>query len=64
MPPIFDYNCGKCKHEYEVFYTSQTAVQKEEKLEKCPKCGSTRKKRTVSKGTSFQLKGAWFKDGY
>lgn len=63
--PLHDYKCKKCKKEYEVFYTSQSAVEKEEKDEKCPECGSTSKKRLISKGTSFQLKGkGWFSDGY
>lgn len=62
--PIYDYLCGKCKHEFEVFYTTQSAVEREEKLEKCPTCGSKRKKRTVPKRIDFQLKGKWFREGY
>ncbi len=65
MPPIYDYECKKCKHDYAVFYTSQGAVLREEKLEKCPKCESTKKKKLISKATSFILKGkGWYKDGY
>lgn len=65
MPPIFDYKCGKCSHEFEVFYTTQSAAEREEKTEKCPVCGSKRKRRTVSKGTSHILNGkGWYKDGY
>lgn len=65
MPPIYDYNCKACSHEYEVFYTTQSAVAKEERAEKCPKCSSTKKKKVVSKRVSFQLKGpGWYKDGY
>jgi putative FmdB family regulatory protein len=63
--PIHDYKCKACKKEFEVFYTSQSAVEREEKKEKCPHCGSTRKTRTISKGTSHILKGSgWYKDGY
>lgn len=63
--PIHDYQCLKCDREYEVFYSSQSKVETEEPEEKCPKCGSVKKKRLVSKGTSFELKGkGWAKDGY
>jgi putative FmdB family regulatory protein len=63
--PIHGYKCQKCKAEFEVFYTSQSAVQREEPMEKCPKCGSLKKKRDLPKRTSFQLNGkGWFKDGY
>jgi putative FmdB family regulatory protein len=65
--PIYSYLCKekKCSHEYEVFYTSQSKVEIEEPVEKCPKCGSTKKEKQVSKSTSFILKGkGWYKDGY
>lgn len=63
--PFYDYKCSKCSKEYEVFYTSQSAVAREEKAEKCPQCGSTRKKKLVSKGTDFILKGpGWARDRY
>jgi predicted nucleic acid-binding Zn ribbon protein len=48
-----------------VFYTSQSAVEREERREKCPGCGAKTKKRLVAKGTSFILKGKnWSRDGY
>ncbi len=63
--PIFGYRCGKCRKEFEVFYTTQSAVEREEPSEKCPECGSTKKRKLPPKGTSFQLKGkGWAKDGY
>lgn len=63
--PIHGYTCSKCKSEFEVFYRSQSAVGAEEKTEKCPTCGSKRKKRAVPKRTSFQLNGkGWYRDGY
>jgi putative FmdB family regulatory protein len=63
--PIYQYNCKACTKEYEVFYTSQEAVKREEKKEKCPECGSTKKKKLVSKGTDFILKGkGWARDNY
>ena len=62
MPPLIDYRCldKACNHEYEVFYTSQSAREAEEKLERCPMCGSTRKTKLVSKGTGFTLKGSGY----
>jgi putative FmdB family regulatory protein len=62
--PIHDYQCQKCRREFEVFYTTQSAVTREEKSEACPACGSTKKKRLVPKQTSHILKGNWFKQGY
>jgi putative FmdB family regulatory protein len=63
--PVYSYACRSCNHEFDVFYTSQAAVKREEKSEKCPRCESKKKKRAVSKGTSFILKGnGWFKTGY
>ncbi len=64
--PIHGYECKneECKYEYEVFYQSQSQVKREEPEEECPKCGSKEKERQVPKGTSFQLKGRWFKQGY
>jgi putative FmdB family regulatory protein len=65
--PIHDYRClnKKCKKEFEVFYSSQSSVEREEPEEKCPECGSLKKEKLVSKSTSFILKGkGWAKDGY
>jgi putative FmdB family regulatory protein len=63
--PMYDYDCKKCKNKFEVFYTSQSKVKEEEKHEKCPACGSTRKTKVVSKSTSHILNGkGWYKDGY
>lgn len=63
--PIHNYKCKKCKHEYEVFYTTQSAVEKEEADEQCPKCESKQKERQFPKGTSFILKGkGWARDNY
>lgn len=63
--PIHGYICSKCKKEFEVFYTSQAAVEREEKAEKCPDCGSAKKRRAPPKNTSFDLKGkGWYRDGY
>lgn len=64
MPPIYDYQCRNCNHEYEVFYKTQAAVKEEEKKETCPVCASVKKKKLVSKNTGIDLKGRWFKQGY
>jgi putative FmdB family regulatory protein len=65
--PFIDYKCKneECNHEFNVFYTSQSAKDREEAEEKCPKCGSTEKEQQISRETSFVLKGGgWFKQGY
>lgn len=60
--PIYTYKCEQCEHEYEVFYKTFSAVDREESTEKCPECESDKKVRTVNTGTSFQLKGrGWYK---
>lgn len=55
-----------CGHEYEVFYTSFGAVEREEAGELCPKCGGAVKQRSeVPTATSFILKGrGWAKTKY
>jgi predicted nucleic acid-binding Zn ribbon protein len=65
--PTHGYRCVKCTKEYEVFYTSQSAVEREEKGEKCPesKCGSKEKKRLPPTGATFiKGKGSWYSNGY
>lgn len=63
--PIYKYKCKQCTHEYEQLYTSFSAVDAEEKGERCPKCASTDKERLLNEKTSFQLKGhGWAKDKY
>jgi predicted nucleic acid-binding Zn ribbon protein len=64
--PIYEYKCLRCKKDYTIFFTSQSAVEREERHERCVHCHSRRKKRsTVPKGTSHILKGkGWFRDGY
>ena len=58
--PIYDYRCSQCKKQYEYFHANS-----EDKIPKCPHCGSSHAKKLVSKDTSFQLKGGgWAKDRY
>ena len=63
--PIYQYKCNNCGHKYEQLYLSFSAVDREEKDEPCPKCGSKDKFRCPPAGTSFQLKGSgWARDRY
>ncbi|MCE5283053.1 MAG: zinc ribbon domain-containing protein [Deltaproteobacteria bacterium] len=42
--PIYEYECGKCQENFEVFFRSR-----DEKVDiVCPKCGSKRAKRRMS----------------
>ena len=63
--PIIAYKCKECEKEFEVFYKSQGERELEEPNEVCPQCGSEKKEKQISTGTSFQLKGSgWYRDGY
>lgn len=63
--PTYAYRCGKCEHEYEIFYTSIPAAEREEPTETCPKCDAPEKERLVTGGSGFILKGGgWAKDRY
>lgn len=63
--PLHDYECLKCKKQFEVFYSTMSAVDREEPEEKCPECQSVEKKRLISKGTTHIFKsGSWAKSGY
>ena len=57
--PIYEYACGKCKHEWEV---SQRIT--DDPVKTCPSCRSRRVKKLISQ-TSFVLKGGgWYSDLY
>jgi len=56
--PIYEYQCTKCGHEFEVLQKFSDAP-----LSTCPKCKGKVKK--VISNTSFVLKGSgWYADGY
>ena len=58
--PIYDYECGRCKRQYEYFHNGSS-----DKKAKCPHCGSQDPKKLPSKKTSHVLKGkGWARDGY
>jgi putative FmdB family regulatory protein len=57
--PIYEYQCGKCKHVLE-------ALQKfaEEPLKFCPECGADALKRLLS-APRFRLKGSgWYETDF
>lgn len=57
--PIYEYECGKCGHEFEV---EQRIT--EDPIKTCPACRSRKAKRLISR-TSFVLKGGgWYSDLY
>ncbi len=56
--PTYEYQCGKCKKNFEYFQKISDPP-----ITKCPDCGGP-VKRLVS-AASFALKGnGWYKDGY
>jgi putative FmdB family regulatory protein len=57
--PIYEYECGKCGHEFEL---EQRIT--EDPVKTCPKCRARKVKRLISQ-TSFVLKGGgWYSDLY
>lgn len=53
--PTYDYRCGDCEHEWEVFQ-SITAKPKR----KCPECGKLKAKRMIGPGAGIIFKGSGF----
>ena len=53
--PTYDYRCGECSHEWEVFQ-SITAKPKR----KCPDCGKLKAKRIIGPGAGIIFKGSGF----
>lgn len=63
--PTHEYVCTECGVIYEVFYTTMSAVEREEPNEVCEVCLSKKKDRLPPTGTSHILKGkGWYRDGY
>lgn len=52
--PTYDYECRKCKHEFELFQ-SMTA----KRLDRCPKCGG-KVRRLIGRGAGIIFKGSGF----
>ena len=63
---IYEYECGKCSHRFEVMQRMSDEPLKVCPKNECPKKrhGKGKLKKLISK-TSFALKGGgWAKDGY
>lgn len=46
--PIFEFECQQCRTRYEALFLNIKKAEEEQKLEKCPACGSTEKRKLVS----------------
>ena len=53
--PTYDYRCGNCGHEFEVFQSMTAGV-----LKKCPKCQKLSLKRLIGSGAAVLFKGSGF----
>jgi putative FmdB family regulatory protein len=57
--PIYEYECRKCGHEFDVLQKVSDAP-----LRKCPECGALRLQRLVS-APQFRLKGTgWYETDF
>ena len=53
--PIYEYECGSCRHRFEAIQKISEPVHKD-----CPACGKTTLKKLIS-AAGFQLKGTgWY----
>lgn len=53
--PTYDYKCGACEHEWEVFHSI-----KAKPIRKCPACGKLKAKRQIGPGAGIIFKGSGF----
>ncbi|MEZ6049362.1 MAG: FmdB family zinc ribbon protein [Planctomycetaceae bacterium] len=53
--PTYDYKCGACEHEWEVFQSI-----KAKPVRKCPECGKLKAKRQIGPGAGIIFKGSGF----
>ena len=53
--PTYDYECGACGHEMELFQGINEPVKK-----KCPECGKLKLKRLFGSGAAIVFKGSGF----
>ena len=53
--PTYDYVCGSCGHEYEMFQSITANPQK-----KCPSCSRRTAKRLIGAGAGIIFKGAGY----
>jgi putative FmdB family regulatory protein len=59
--PLYEYAC-EAGHHFDKLVPSSLPEEQKETTE-CKECGQPAH-RTISTGTSFILKGKWFKQGY
>ena len=53
--PTYDYVCGACAHEFEVFQSIN-----EPTLRKCPRCKKSKLERRIGPGAGILFKGGGF----
>ncbi len=55
LMPTYDYRCGNCGHEFELFQSMSARV-----LKKCPQCEKLSLKRLIGSGAAVLFKGSGF----
>ena len=53
--PTYDYRCGACEHEFELFQSFSDGVKR-----KCPECGRLKLRRLIGAGAAVMFKGSGF----
>ena len=53
--PTYDYRCGACEHEVEIFHSMSDAPKR-----KCPECGRLKLVRQIGAGGGILFKGSGF----
>ena len=53
--PTYDYQCGACDHEFELFQAITAATKR-----KCPECGRLKLRRLIGPGAAIVFKGSGF----
>ena len=53
--PTYDYECGECGHEFELFQSISDKVKR-----KCPECGRLKLRRLFGTGAAVMFKGSGF----
>lgn len=53
--PTYDYQCGACEHEFELFQSITAGVKR-----KCPECGRLKLRRLIGPGAAVVFKGSGF----
>ena len=53
--PTYDYECGHCGHEFELFQSITAPVKR-----KCPECSKLKLRRLIGPGAAIVFKGSGF----